>query len=100
MLERASEDCRVAMQTIEANKKCTKAQYDRKVHPFTFHEGDLVLVYDQAHDFLGHGIFYSLWLGPYIISNDFGKGAYLLEYFERLPIPKPRNALYLKKYYL
>ena len=46
MLECASEDCRVALQTIEAAKKRTKAQYDRKVHPRTFHEGDLVLVYD------------------------------------------------------
>ena len=46
MLERASEDCRVALQTLEAAKKRTKSQYDRKVHPHTFHEGDLVLVYD------------------------------------------------------
>ena len=99
MLEHASEDRRVALQTMEAAKKCTKAQYDRKVQPRTFHEGDLVLVYDQAHDVLGHGKFDSLWLGPYIISKDLGKGAYFLEDFEGHSLPNPRHALYLKKYY-
>ena len=81
MLERAFEDRRVALQTLEATKKHTKAQYDQKFHPRTFHEGDLVLVYDQAHDTLGHGNFDSLWLGPYIIRKDLVKGAYLLEEF-------------------
>ena len=99
MLERASEDYCVALQNLEATKKCTKAQYDRKVHPHTFHEGDLVLVYDQAHDALSHGKFDSLWLGPYIINKNLGKGAYLLEDFEGHPLPNPRNALYLKRYY-
>ena len=99
MLECASKDRRVALQTLEAAKKSTKSQYDRKVHPHTFHEGDLVLVYDQAHDTLGHGNFDSLWLGPYIISKDLWKGAYLLEDFEGHILPNPRNALYLKRYY-
>ena len=99
MLERASEDRRVALQTLEVTKKCTKAQYDRKVHPHTFHEGDLVLVYDQAHDTLGHRKFVSLWLGSYIISKNIGKGAYLLEDFEGHPLPNPCDSLYLKRYY-
>ena len=99
MLKRASKDRLVALQTLEATKKHTKAQYDRKFHPRTFHEGDLVLVYDQAHDTLGHGKFDSLWLGPYVISKDLGKGAYLLEDFEGHILPNPRNALYLKRYY-
>ena len=99
MLERASEDRRISLQTMEAAKKRTKAQYDRKVQPRTFHEGDLVLVYDQAHDVLGHGKFDSLWLGPCNINKDLGKGAYLLEDFKGNPLPNPRNALYLKKYY-
>ena len=57
MLEHANEDCRVALQTIEVEQKHTKDQYDHKVHPHTFPEGDLVLVYDQAHYVLGHGSF-------------------------------------------
>ena len=44
MLERASEDYRIALRTLDAAKKCTKAQYDQKFHPRTFHEGDLVLL--------------------------------------------------------
>ena len=99
MLERAFEYRHVALQTLEVAKKCTKAQYDQKLHPRTFHEGDLVLVYDQAHDTLGHGKFNSLWLGPYIISKDLVKGAYLLEDFEGHILPNPHNALYLKRYY-
>ena len=95
MLERASEYRRVALQTMEAAKKCTKAQYDQKVQPRPFHKGDLVLVYDQAHDVLGHRKFDSLWLGPYVISKEPGKGAYLLEDFKG----NPHNALYLQKYY-
>ena len=38
MLEHASEDRRVALQTMEVAKKRTKAQYDRKFQPGTFHE--------------------------------------------------------------
>ena len=83
MLERASEDRRVALQTMEAAKKRTKAQYDRKVQPHTFREGDLVLVYDQAHDVLGHEKFDSLWLGPYIICKDLGKRGIPLRGFRR-----------------
>jgi len=79
MLEHANEDCRVALQITEATKKHTNSQYDRKFHPHTFHEGDLVLVYDQTHDVLGHGKFKPLWLGPYIICKVLGKGAYILE---------------------
>jgi len=99
MLEHASEDRFVALQTIEAAKKCTKAQYDQKVHPHTFQKVDLVLIYDQVHDVLGHGKFESLWLGPYIIHKDLGKGAYVLEDFEGHLLPNPCNALYLKKFY-
>lgn len=73
MLERANEDHHVALQTNEVAKKRTNAQYDRKVHPRTFHEGGLVLVYDQAHDVLGHGKFKPLWHGPYIIRKCLGK---------------------------
>ena len=99
MLEHASKDLGVSFQTIEVAKKCTKAQYDRKFHPRTFHESDLILVYDQAHDVLGHGKFDSLWLGPYIISKDLGKGAYLLEDVKGQLLPNPHNAIYLKRFY-
>lgn len=46
MLEHASENDRVALETIEAAKKHSKDQYHQKVTPHAFHEGDLVLVYE------------------------------------------------------
>jgi ABC-type uncharacterized transport system substrate-binding protein len=33
----------------ELVKKCSKSQYDCKVHPHVFHEGNLTLVYDEDH---------------------------------------------------
>jgi len=99
MLECTTEDHRVALQIIKATKKCTKAQYDCKVQPHTFHEGDLVLVYDQAHDILGNGNFEPLWLGPYIIHKCLGKGAYMLERPKGEILPNTHNVLYLKKFY-
>jgi hypothetical protein len=45
-----------------------KSQYDKSVQPRAFAEGDLVLVYDQAHDKLGTGKLEPLWHGPYIIK--------------------------------
>jgi len=75
MLEHTTEYYHVALQTIEAAKNCIKAQYDHKVHRHTFHVDDLVLVYDQAHDVLGHGKFEPLLIGHYIIHKCLGKGA-------------------------
>lgn len=48
---------------------------------------------------LGHGKFESIWLGPYIIHKDLGKGAYLLEDFKDQLLPNPHNALYFRKFY-
>jgi len=100
MLECTNEDHCVTLKTIEVAKKHTKAQYDHKVNPHTFHEGDLILIYVQAHDVLGHGKFEPLWLSPYITCKCLGKGAYLLEGLEGEILPNPCNALYLKKFYV
>ena len=43
--------------TLEAQKKRVKAQYDKHVKPRIFSEGDLVLLYDQNRDMLGAGKF-------------------------------------------
>jgi hypothetical protein len=37
----------------EMYKKRMKSQYEKYFQPLTFVEGDLVLIYDQAHDNLG-----------------------------------------------
>ena len=72
-LEQTIEDLRAALQAIEAAKTWSKAHYDSHVHPRTFSEGDMVLVYDQPNDKLGKGKFESMWYGPYVIHHCLGK---------------------------
>ena len=76
-----------------------KAQYDRSVTPRIFSEGDLVLVYDQANDKLGARKFEPMWHGPYIVKRQLTKGANELIDFDEVSLDKPRNGLYLKRYY-
>lgn len=64
-----------------------------------FSEGDLVLLYDQANNKLEVGKFEPMWYGPYIVKHVLQKGAYELIDYEGNPLDKPRNRLYLKKYY-
>ena len=83
----------------EAHKKQVKAQFDKNVKPRAFSEGDLVLLYDQASDKLGKGKLESLWMGPYIVKRVLAKGAYELMDYEGISLARPRNGLYLKRYY-
>ena len=83
----------------EAHKKRVKVQYDKSVKPRVFNEGDLVLTYDQRYDKVGKGKFESMWYGPFIISKVLEKGAYELVDNDGVPFRKPRNGLYLKRYY-
>ena len=98
-LEQADEDRRATLQNIEAAKIRSQASYNKHVHPRTFHEGDLVLAYDQANDKKGKGKFESMWQGPYIVQTCLGKGAYVLANSEGQPLCNPRNGLYLKCFY-
>jgi hypothetical protein len=98
-LERLDETRRLASLAIEAQKKRVKTHFDHTVHPRSFVEGDLVLLYDQANDKLGAGKLEPMWLGPYIVKKVLQKGAYELIDYEGNPLGKPRNGLYLKKYY-
>lgn len=83
----------------EAHKERVKAHFDQIVNPCSYSKGDLVLVYDQAHDKLGTGKFKSMWHGPYIIKHILSKGAYDLIDYNGIHFGKLRNGIYLKKYY-
>ena len=83
----------------EAHKKHVKAQYDKSVQPRVFNEGDLVVTYDQRHDKLGKGKFESMWYGPFAISKVLEDGSYEFIDYDEIPFGKPRNGLYLKRYY-
>ena len=76
-----------------------KCQYDESICPQIFSEGDLVLVYDQDKDPLGAEKFKPMWFGPFIVKEVSKKGAYHLVEFEGNTLAKPRNGIYLKKYY-
>ena len=54
---------------------------------------------DQDKETLGAGKFKSMWLRPYIVSKVLKNVAYELTDFDGNKFPKPRNGLYLKKYY-
>lgn len=98
-LERLDETRRLASLAIEAQKKRVKAHFDNIIHPHSFVEGDLVLLYNQVKDKLGAGKLESMWLGLYIVKRVLQKGAYELIDYEGNPLDKPRNEIYLKKYY-
>ena len=83
----------------EAHKKCVKVQYDKSIQPRAFNEGDLVLTYDQRYDKLGKGKFESMWYSPFVISKVLEKGAYEIVEYDGIPLGKPRNGFYLKRYY-
>ena len=98
-LERLDETRRLASLAIEAQKKRVKTHFDHTVNPRSFVEGYLVLLYDQINDKLGACKFEPMWHECYIVKRVLQKGAYELIDYEGNPLDKPRNELYLKKYY-
>ena len=98
-LAQLDETRRTTALAAEAHKKRVKSQYNQSVTPLVFSEGDLVLVYDQANDKLGAGKLEPMWHGPYIFKRVLAKGAYELIDYDGVSLDKPRNGLYLKRYY-
>eukprot|EP00253_Pinus_taeda_P002396 PITA_02396 len=98
-LAQLDENRRNVALAIEIHTKRIKAQYDRNVTPRNFSKGDLVLLYDQANDKLGASKFVPMWHGLYIVKRKLAKGVYELEDFDGVSLGKPRNGLYLKRYY-
>jgi len=90
--------CDVALSN-ETYQKQMKSQYDKSIHPCTFAEWDLVLVYDQDHDKFGTGKLEPLWNQPYIAKRVLHKGSYELVDYDEISLGEPRNGIYLKKYY-
>ena len=99
LLEQPNEDRRVALQAIKSAKTWSKSHFDSHVHPRTFSEGDLVLVYYQANNKLGKGKFESMWYRPYVVHHFLGKGEYTLATSDGQLLKNPRNGLYLKRFY-
>ena len=98
-LEHLDEQRRDALTANQVHKNRVKTQYDKSVKLRVFFEGELVLLWDQDKEPLGTGKFKEMCLGTYVVSNVLSKGAYELVDFDGNKLPKPRNGLYLKKYY-
>ena len=98
-LEQLDEQYLDALVALEVNKRRVKVQYDKFVHLRRFNEGDLVILWDQAQEPLGVGKFNPMWHGPYMVKRVLEKGAYHLVDYEGTTLVKPRNGLYIKKYY-
>jgi hypothetical protein len=76
-----------------------KNQYEKSIHPRTFTKGDLVLVYDQAHEKLGTSKLEPLWHNPYIMKHVLHRGAYDLVDYDGISLGEPQKGIYLKRYY-
>ena len=59
----------------------------------------MVLTYDHKHDKLGKVKLESILYGSHIVSKVLEKGAYELVDYDEVPFGKPRNGLYMKRYY-
>ena len=55
--------------------------------------------FDEPKEPLGAGKFNPMWRGPYIVKRVLEKGTYELVDYEGTTLAKPRNGLYIKKYY-
>ena len=98
-LEQTIEDRCTDLEAIKATKTLSKSYYDSHVHPHTFSEGDMVLVYDQANDKLGKGKFESMWYGPYVAHHFLEKGAYIHVESNGQLFENPHNGIYLERFY-
>lgn len=96
------EEKREAAAVHLANYQSQVARYFNKgVKPRSFKIGEFVLkrVVEDIKEH-GAGKFKPVWEGPYEITEAYNKGAYRLRNIANgLQLPRPWNAIYLKKYY-
>ena len=75
--------------------------YNKKVRPRDFQLGDLVLRENPKNQQqrIQKGKFEPNWLGPYVITEVFGSGAYQLSTTEGEKLKEPIDTLHLKRFY-
>ena len=100
-LELLDERWQVAFNHLQAYQKRMSKSYNKKVHPWDFQLGDLILRenFKNQQQWIQKGKFELNWLGPYIIIEVFGSSAYQLSIAEGEKLKEPINALHLKRFY-
>lgn len=91
-----------AIQHHKLYQKHLKHVYGKRVYPKEFKIGDFVLKENQRQSHLEQPLrdkFALNWLGPYIIKNKFGIGAYHLPYLEGWEELQPINIIHLHPFY-
>ena len=100
-LELLDECWQVAFNHLQAYQKRMSKSYNKKVHQRDFQLGDLVLRENSKNQqqWIQKGKFEPNWLGPYIITEVFGSGAYQLSTVEGEKLRELINTLHLKILY-
>lgn len=92
-----------ALEHLRAYQQRIKRSYGKKVVPKNFEVGDMVLQENisntTAKDEL-KGMFEPNWVGPYIVTEVFGRGAYRLSTLDGEILRNLINAKHLKRYYI
>jgi len=92
-----------ALEHLKAYQQRIKRSYGKKVVIKAFKVGDMVLQENISNTIAKDelkGKFEPNWVGPYMIIEVFGKGAYRLSTLDGVIINNPINAKPLKRYYI
>ena len=99
LLESRMECFQTASCNITEAQRKQKESYDRKHQPAVFTIGSKVLLENTAQKQRKGGKMDPVWLGPYIISRDLGKGLYELSNMSNKIIKNKANVSRLKNYF-
>ena len=80
-------------------QKKMKKDFDKKVKPREFREGDLVLRKILSFNADSRGKWTPNFEGPYFVKKDFSGRALILETMDGEEFPRPMNADTVKKYF-
>ena len=84
---------------ITSYQHCLTNSYNKRVKPWVFQPGDLVLrkVFENAADST-IGKFQPNWEGPYV-TRARQSGSYAIDKTDGTPVPRMWNTMHLKRYY-
>ena len=85
---------------IASYKRRLGNSYNKRVKPWMFQPGDLVLrkVFANTAD-PAAGNFQPNWEGPYLVTQAVESRSYTLDKLDETPVPRMWNAMHLKRYY-